>query len=595
MRTKNLILSLAALIISFATAVMPAYAEDYAAYIGEVGYETLEAAIKGAKAGDTIEVKAGNHPLSTAKLTSEIAIQLPSDLTMVGEVDAEGNNTANIYDPDGIGAGVKFSARNIKISNIDFNNKGVNTNSVVLHTTGECVIENSYLSGDFYGTNYSTVSAGTLTINNCTVDGVGAYAINVGEGNGNVVVKNTKLSGWNSFGNTGTVTFENCEFYKSAAYDYLRFYQDGVIKDCTFNPDMLIDIAGEGKTLTATGNVVEGGAEFASIIEEEADVANNKIFVDGKQLGVPELPTATVTEIPAAELDANVPLTFSLQFKADAATDEQLSYYGKWYADYVITVNKDVVIGDGCTAPVDGYLAGEYENKYTTGWLKVPYGKYAPVTLKAGEGLKIMEFASKLMGEKGLKYTYAEVYNVVKKFNCGLYLNEEFIENNPDFEVTLELRMYNNVDESESYTIGETHKFTIPVKELKNACAKVEDMPLNKAGGLQMAIIAGLSSLDADSVGFEYQIGEDDIVHDFNTKTVYTALVTTDKEGKEVVIDKKFLNDGISEYVYGLLIEIASTKNYTVKWRPYTVLDGEKIYGKYRNTPFLVKDAGKYN
>ena len=164
----------------------------------------------------------------------------------------------------------------------------------------------------------------------------------------------------------------------------------------------------------------------------------------------PELPTATVTET------ENDDLTFSMNFKVDEAALSQQAYYGKWYADFELTVNKTVVFNNDGSA--DGWLAGQYD-AWSENWVTVPFGNYAPVTLEAGETLRIMEFAAELMGEPGLKYTFQEVYDYVKDFDCGVYFDTEFLMANPDLEVTLELKMYNPTDETESYVIGETYTF----------------------------------------------------------------------------------------------------------------------------------------
>lgn len=169
----------------------------------------------------------------------------------------------------------------------------------------------------------------------------------------------------------------------------------------------------------------------------------------------PELPTATTERINKDDL------TFAMNFKADEVTDSQLAYYGDWYADFEITVNKTATYDANGTG--DGYLAGQYDGKWESWngeWVYVPYNK--AVTLEANQTLKIMAFAAELMGEPGLKYTYKEVYEVVKDFDCGIYFTPEFLAANPDLEVKLELKMYNPDDETECYTIGDTHIFTIP-------------------------------------------------------------------------------------------------------------------------------------
>lgn len=181
-----------------------------------------------------------------------------------------------------------------------------------------------------------------------------------------------------------------------------------------------------------------------------ATVGNEYVFT----LGTPELPTATVTEI------KNQNLTFAMNFVADAVSAKQLTYYSDWYADFELTFSEDVVM-DAVGAPkgtADGYLAGQYD-KWSPNWVVVPYR--GPVTLKANEPLKIMEYAAEYMGEPGLKYTYGEVYNIVKDFDCGVFLTEEYLQAHPDVVITLELKMYNPKNEAENYVIGDTYTFSM--------------------------------------------------------------------------------------------------------------------------------------
>ncbi len=170
-----------------------------------------------------------------------------------------------------------------------------------------------------------------------------------------------------------------------------------------------------------------------------------------------ELPTATVTEISEAELEEkNAPeLTFALNFKADEVTDEQLNYYKDWYADYVLTINKDFTANADGSA--DGYLAGQYD-AYSENWVSVPFEN---VTLEAGTQLRVLKYAIEgNLSDYKTPLTYNDVYGFVKEFNCGIYFDEDYLAENPDLEVTLELRMY-NPDESknETYVIGETYEF----------------------------------------------------------------------------------------------------------------------------------------
>ena len=199
--------------------------------------------------------------------------------------------------------------------------------------------------------------------------------------------------------------------------------------------------------------------EFLAALEEDllvtlelrmynpADESESYVIGETYMYDYATMPTATVTEI------ENDDLTIALNFKADEATEAQLRTYGNWYADFVLTINKDVTLNADGSA--DGYLSGQYD-VWSENWVNVPFEN---VTLKADESLKIMEYAAKMMGETGLKVTYNDVYTSVKDFDCGVYFDQEFLAANPGLEVTLELRMFNPKNENESYVIGDTYKF----------------------------------------------------------------------------------------------------------------------------------------
>ncbi len=165
------------------------------------------------------------------------------------------------------------------------------------------------------------------------------------------------------------------------------------------------------------------------------------------------LPTATVTALDVDEI-TDVALTYAMNFTADSVTEAQLLAYGTWYADYELTVNRDVTFSADGTK--DGYLAGQYDS-WSPYWLSVPS---KAVSVAANTPLKIMETAAETYGKAGLKYTYMEVYDRVKDFDCGVFFSPEFLAANDGLEVTLALKMYNPADESESYIIGEPYTFT---------------------------------------------------------------------------------------------------------------------------------------
>ncbi len=109
----------------------------------------------------------------------------------------------------------------------------------------------------------------TLTFENCTFEAGAVYAAHFDSGAGTITFKNCKLSGWSSFGRTfDKVVFENCTFdeaLKDNSWGLLRFYCDGVIKDCTFLSGFdRIDNAVAGITITIDGGTGYEGKMFCN-------------------------------------------------------------------------------------------------------------------------------------------------------------------------------------------------------------------------------------------------------------------------------------------------------------------------------------------
>ena len=137
-----------------------------------------------------------------------------------------------------------------------------------------------------------------------------------------------------------------------------------------------------------------------------------------------ELPTATVTELDInaiKEKENGTEVLFALNFKADEVTTEQFTHYKTWYADFELTVNKDVTF-DNDAATSDGYLSGSYVEFQNGIWLDVPF---EPVTVEATKSFRIMDYAAKNL-HPGLKITYNEVCVFEKGFDCGVYFTQKF-------------------------------------------------------------------------------------------------------------------------------------------------------------------------
>lgn len=165
-----------------------------------------------------------------------------------------------------------------------------------------------------------------------------------------------------------------------------------------------------------------------------------------------ELPEVEVVDIKDTLKDSDPDLTFALNFKIkdmENLTDEYLeklfNKYGDYYTDYVLTISglSQESVTFNANGNADGYLAGQYDN-WSENWVSVPFEN---VTVENGQSLYIMEYAAKLMGQQGLRFTLAEVAEIVQNFDCGVYFTPEFLAANPGLKVDLELKVFTE-DES---------------------------------------------------------------------------------------------------------------------------------------------------
>lgn len=230
-----------------------------------------------------------------------------------------------------------------------------------------------------------------------------------------------------------------------------------MIKGGFFNDVYGSNYAVNGVVTISGGAYIDANSKaFAKVAGR---IAEDFLAVDvDNVIVVAKLPTATVTSIPDAELKAAPNLTYSLKFKADDVSLVQMLCFTNWYADFELTVNKDVTF-NAVDEAADGYLSGSYDNWLQGAWISMPTTN---VTIKAGEPLRIMDYGAELLGKRGLKMTYGEVATFVKTFKCGVVLRDAFLAANPGFKIGLSLKMYNPDNEAESFTIGSDYEFEVP-------------------------------------------------------------------------------------------------------------------------------------
>lgn len=381
---------------------------------------------------------------------------------------------------------------------------------------------------------------------------------------------------------TGTVCGEALEDIFWMGHDYTGTYPpyEEYEPKAIVGTDVTYDENGKinGGTLILIGNndtVKESAAAMLSdsfVLGEKQENGSYEVIL--------ELPTATVTEI------ENDNLTFALNFKADEVSDTQLAYYKDWYADYVLTVNKDITFN--ANGDADGYLSGQYDNYNPDSWVNVPF---EDVTLKAGESIKIMEYAAKLLNQPGLKLTYNDVYTSVQNFNCGVYLAPDYIAENQDLKITLELKMFNPEDETISYVIGETYEFEAPAVEEKSGFLRsfwIDNMPIitvKDSNGkdvecYQLGLFAGIDSINYQTAGFDLTFGSN--TGDLKTKSLYTSIT-----GTNTTITAEQLGEGAWR-IFGKIAWIPTSKfnpeTDKISFTPYVInMDGSKTVGEIRN------------
>ena len=233
--------------------------EKAEAKIGNTYYITLAKAIAAAKAGDVVKVFAGEYAQG---LTVNKAI------TVQGETDAEDNNLVTFNGK------LSITADDATVKNINFTNSG---------TAAYVGAKNVTIDGcSLVGSNglYQSYTSGLVTFKNSYIKG-GTYGIHFdGNAGGEIVVDNCTVIGWTSFAKAiKEVTITDTKF-ENGNYNFVRLYQEEItINNCTFNENMMVDLAVDGAIANVNDCTVEGGRTVESLFYG-ADIVNSNIYVD---------------------------------------------------------------------------------------------------------------------------------------------------------------------------------------------------------------------------------------------------------------------------------------------------------------------------
>ncbi len=227
----------------------PAYAYFTAVKAGEKFYASIDAAIAGATAGDTITIPAGTYAPFT----------IPTDknnLTVVGETDANGNNLVTIKtlesDVTTHNGGIFVQAETFTLKNVN----------VTAGTVGGA--SSTWMSSSIGNTNGDTgmrSNLKNLTIEGCSFTGSGAYQA-VWTNQGNITVKNTTITNYtNGIDNYGIGANQEVVIENSEITDVTNAFHTGEAED--------------GAKIKVTGTTIEsdkidvGGAVAVTITESE--------------------------------------------------------------------------------------------------------------------------------------------------------------------------------------------------------------------------------------------------------------------------------------------------------------------------------------
>lgn len=203
---------------------------------------------------------------------------------------------------------------------------------------------------------------------------------------------------------------------------------------------------------------------FATTENTETTTENTDTVVEEtEETSADTLPNADVSVLAPLTLPANGymvwpsgddtidrPVQIVMNFKAnDTLAEAKQSKYGKYKCDFYLSfsgIKDGSLVADGC------YLAGNYGSY---GWIVIPT-----------DGLEVQNGVEyPVVSSYDANLTYENICDYVKDFTASIYITDEILSNNPDFQVSLALKM-TSTDNSESLSVGEPAVYDVAA--LKN-------------------------------------------------------------------------------------------------------------------------------
>ena len=148
---------------------------------------------------------------------------------------------------------------------------------------------------------------------------------------------------------------------------------------------------------------------------------------------------------PSGDTTINRPLEIVMNFKTNETTEEaRPNGFLPWKVDFYLTFEglaNGSIVADNC------YLAGNYGS---FGWIVIPT-----------DGMELeanVEYP--VVAAYDANITYKQICDSVKNFTAAIHVDQDILDANPDFKVTLKLKMTNPDNADDVVVIGEPATYT---------------------------------------------------------------------------------------------------------------------------------------
>ena len=201
---------------------------------------------------------------SVLKVTGNNALKL-SNGSSVSNLTIKATNTGDEWEYNSV---LDIKGNNVKVENVTITSDNRDSPikiGAITSDDNEIVIKDSTIDAAFKAIYIVDGSKGKIIIDNCNISAVYPFNVNT-TSNPEVIVKNSTLNGWTSYGGTTKkVTFTDCNFGAGpGGYAVLMAYADTELTNCTFSSDFEVYTKnGSGKTITFT-NCNKAGTKITS-------------------------------------------------------------------------------------------------------------------------------------------------------------------------------------------------------------------------------------------------------------------------------------------------------------------------------------------